>query len=76
MVEAAPLSDDARVIALLCSSVAFARGEVAKPLGPAAWARVAVRLAERGVGAGELGGDLDGGEVDLREGGDGEGAEA
>jgi predicted Rossmann fold nucleotide-binding protein DprA/Smf involved in DNA uptake len=54
MVEAAPLSDDARVIALLCSSVAAARGEVSKPLGPAAWAKVAARLAERGESAGML----------------------
>ncbi len=45
MAGAPALSDDARVIALLCSSVAAARGEVAKPLGPAAWARVAARLA-------------------------------
>jgi len=54
MVEAAPLSDDARVIALLCSSVAAARGEVAKPLGPAAWAKVAARLLERGESVGAL----------------------
>ena len=64
MVEAAPLSDDARVIALLCSSVAFARGEVAKPLGPAAWARVAARLVERGAAAGELLGFAGGGSAE------------
>ncbi len=54
MAGAPALSDDARVIALLCSSVAAARGEVAKPLGPAAWARVAARLAEAGESAGML----------------------
>jgi predicted Rossmann fold nucleotide-binding protein DprA/Smf involved in DNA uptake len=54
MAEAATLSDDARVIALLCSSVAAGRGDVAKPLGPAAWARVAARLAERGDGPASL----------------------
>lgn len=70
------LSDDARVIVLLCSSVASARGESAKPLGPAAWARVQNRLAELGAvpadvlragpsGPGVLGELLGGLDIDL-----------
>ena len=54
MVDAAPLSDDARGIALLCSAVAAGRGEGGRPLGPAAWARVSLRLVERGVGPAAL----------------------
>ncbi len=49
-----PISDDARVIVLLCSSVVTARGETARPLGPGAWANLAARLVEQGLSPGSL----------------------
>ncbi len=48
------ISDDARAIVLLCSSIASSRHEPTKPLGPAGWAKVADRLAARGLAAGAL----------------------
>jgi predicted Rossmann fold nucleotide-binding protein DprA/Smf involved in DNA uptake len=49
-----PVSDDARAILLLCSSIAAgrgdaARGDDARPLGPARWARLAVQLDRAAV---------------------------
>ena len=41
--------DDARVMLLLCTSVAAPRGEAARPLVPAAWSRVAGLLAARSM---------------------------
>ena len=48
------ISDDARTIVLLCSSVAASRAASAKPLGPAGWAKMAARLVDRGVPPGAL----------------------
>ena len=44
-----PISDDDRAILLLCSSIAAGRGEAARPLGPAGWAKVAAQLDRRAV---------------------------
>ena len=54
MVVTAAHSDDARVIALLCSSVAAARGETARPFGPVAWSERAARLSAAGLAPGAL----------------------
>ncbi|MEW6225717.1 MAG: DNA-processing protein DprA [Chloroflexota bacterium] len=48
------LSDGARALILLCSSVVAARGEEARPFGPRMWAKLQTRLDEHGVGVAEL----------------------
>jgi predicted Rossmann fold nucleotide-binding protein DprA/Smf involved in DNA uptake len=42
------VSDDARTLILLCTSLAVARGQVVRPCGPRTWAKVAERLASGG----------------------------
>ncbi len=49
-----PMSDDARAILLLCTSVAAGRGDDARPLGPAGWAKVAAQVARAGLAPGSL----------------------
>ncbi len=56
------MSDDARAILLLCSSVAAGRGDDARPLGPAGWAKVAEQLDRAAMAPGSL---LRMGEADL-----------
>lgn len=48
------LSDDARTIVLLCSSLAAARGETVRPLGPVGFAKLLAALGERGLTPGAL----------------------
>ena len=48
------LSDDARTTVLLCSSLAAARGETIRPLGPVGFARLLAALEERGLTPGAL----------------------
>ena len=48
------LSDEARVLVLLCSSVVTARGEEARPFGPRTWSKFQERLVERDLGTPKL----------------------
>jgi DNA processing protein len=50
----ASVSDDGRALLLLCSSVASARGEEARPFGPKGWARLAGRLQEQRLAPAQL----------------------
>ncbi len=48
------LSDDARTTVLLCSSLAAARGETVRPLGPVGFAKLLAALEEQGLTPGAL----------------------